>query len=159
MGTQTWTLIVLRDSKLGCPCLYFKQNHFHSPLSAKRSSLSSKSKSLSPSWLFSSSSSRSSWVSWLLTLLFSSLKPKLFSELAWCSLHTRPSGMRANSSPWTSCLSQATHRKQFKWKILFLARITKSLAPKDRPHFSHLVPKSLYGRGEKGMVKRAEDDE
>ena len=44
---------------------------------------------------------------------------------------------------WPKCLLQAAQRKHSKWKILFLALITKSLVPKDRVHFSHLVPNSL----------------
>lgn len=68
------------------------------------------------------------------------------SSTWWSSLQKRPSCRRANSSPGISCFSQATHRKHSRWKILFLALITKSVFPKDRLHFSHLVPNNLDKR-------------
>ena len=61
----------------------------------------------------------------------------------WSSRQNSPSSRRANSSPGTNCFSQATQRKHSKWKILFLARITKSFLPKERKHLSHFVPNSL----------------
>ena len=61
----------------------------------------------------------------------------------WSSRQNSPSSLRANSSPGTNCFSQATQRKHSKWKILFLARITKSFLPKERKHLSHFVPNSL----------------
>ena len=64
----------------------------------------------------------------------------------WSSRQKRPSSRKANSSPGTSCFSQATQVKHSKWKILFLALITKSFFPKERKHLSHLVPNNLKRR-------------
>ena len=61
----------------------------------------------------------------------------------WSSLQNSPSLRNANSSPGIYCFSHATQRKQSRWKILFLALITKSVFPNERQHFSHFVPNNL----------------
>ena len=78
-----------------------------------------------------------------MVLLFSIESFRWWSLSWWSSRQKSPSSRRANSSPGTNCFSHATHRKHSKWKILFLARITKSFLPKDLKHLSHFVPNSL----------------
>ncbi len=79
-----------------------------------------------------------------MVLLFSMLGSLgIRSDSWWSSRQKSPSSRNANSSPGTSCFSQATQRKHSKWKILFLALITKSFLPKDWQHLSHFVPNNL----------------